>query len=73
MSSIFFYIYIFSLFTKYVKFTIICIKLFFLMKLNLHQNVKKGIFIIKVLSEFLSKKSCCDKDIFGIEKTYEKA
>ena len=43
------------------------------MKLNLHQNVKKRIVIIKVLSEFLSKKSCCDKDIFGIEKTYEKA
>ena len=27
------------------------------MKLNLHQNVKKGIVIIKVPSEFLSKKS----------------
>ena len=40
-----------------MEFARVFIKLFLLVKLNLHQNVKKAIVIRKVPSEFLSKKS----------------
>ena len=51
-----------------MEFTIIFIKLFLLVKLNLHQNVKKETVIMKVPSEFLSKKS--DTRLPVVVKTY---